>query len=303
MAAPPPTIRRRNRRCRQSPCSVTASARAPASWRSGRHGSSSAASLSPAERLARFRGETDGKIVFTTSFGLEDQVILHLIARARDSTSSRHARHRQAVPRDLRAVGGDRAPLRPPHPRHLSAASTASKRWSPKQGINGFYASRDARTRLLPCSQGRAAQSRARRRGGMDRRPARRPVEPSRSAPGSSRVDRARPPQAQPALRLDARGGADLRRAPTKSRPIRCTPRGSRRSAARRARAPSRRASRSAPAAGGGRTTTRRSAACIPRPSAAPRASPEPAPQRPDGRSPAIAGLSTSIRRRASRLG
>lgn len=38
------------------------------------------ADLSPGERLGRFRNEIDGKLVFTTSFGLEDQVILHLLA-------------------------------------------------------------------------------------------------------------------------------------------------------------------------------------------------------------------------------
>ena len=38
------------------------------------------ADLSPADRLARFRNEIDGKLVFTTSLGLEDQVILHLLA-------------------------------------------------------------------------------------------------------------------------------------------------------------------------------------------------------------------------------
>jgi phosphoadenosine phosphosulfate reductase len=37
------------------------------------------AHLSPGERLAKFRSEIDGKLVFTTSFGLEDQVILHLL--------------------------------------------------------------------------------------------------------------------------------------------------------------------------------------------------------------------------------
>jgi 3'-phosphoadenosine 5'-phosphosulfate sulfotransferase (PAPS reductase)/FAD synthetase len=36
--------------------------------------------LSPGERLARFRREVEGTVVFTTSFGLEDQVILHLLA-------------------------------------------------------------------------------------------------------------------------------------------------------------------------------------------------------------------------------
>src|SRR5207342_3877361 len=40
------------------------------------------ASLSPAERIAHLRREVAGKIVFTTSFGLEDQVILHLLAEA-----------------------------------------------------------------------------------------------------------------------------------------------------------------------------------------------------------------------------
>ena len=39
------------------------------------------ARLSPAERLVRLRREVAGKIVFTTSFGLEDQVILHLLSQ------------------------------------------------------------------------------------------------------------------------------------------------------------------------------------------------------------------------------
>jgi phosphoadenosine phosphosulfate reductase len=38
------------------------------------------ADLSPDERLGRFRSEIDGRLVFTTSFGLEDQVILHHLA-------------------------------------------------------------------------------------------------------------------------------------------------------------------------------------------------------------------------------
>jgi phosphoadenosine phosphosulfate reductase len=38
------------------------------------------ADLSPGERLGKFRSEIDGKLVFTTSLGLEDQVILHLLA-------------------------------------------------------------------------------------------------------------------------------------------------------------------------------------------------------------------------------
>ncbi|HEY7217807.1 MAG TPA: phosphoadenylyl-sulfate reductase, partial [Candidatus Binatia bacterium] len=38
------------------------------------------ADLPPGERLGRFRNEIGGKLVFTTSLGLEDQVILHLLA-------------------------------------------------------------------------------------------------------------------------------------------------------------------------------------------------------------------------------
>ena len=44
--------------------------------------------LSPAERIAHLRREVAGKIVFTTSFGLEDQVILHLLSERAVSTST-----------------------------------------------------------------------------------------------------------------------------------------------------------------------------------------------------------------------
>ena len=37
--------------------------------------------LSPSERIARFRVELPGRIVFTTSFGLEDQVLTHQLAQ------------------------------------------------------------------------------------------------------------------------------------------------------------------------------------------------------------------------------
>jgi bifunctional enzyme CysN/CysC len=41
--------------------------------------------LSPAERIARFRSTVEGRIVFTTSFGLEDQVLTHqLVGSAAD---------------------------------------------------------------------------------------------------------------------------------------------------------------------------------------------------------------------------
>lgn len=37
-------------------------------------------SLQPSERLQRLRAQVDGTLVFTTSLGLEDQVLLHMIA-------------------------------------------------------------------------------------------------------------------------------------------------------------------------------------------------------------------------------
>jgi phosphoadenosine phosphosulfate reductase len=102
------------------------------------------ASLSPAERLARFRGETDGRIVFTTSFGLEDQVILHLIAehaidieiatldtgRLFRETYELWAETERRYGRRIRAI----------YPQNQSLEALVEK-----QGISGFYASRDAR--------------------------------------------------------------------------------------------------------------------------------------------------------------
>ena len=102
------------------------------------------ASLSPAERLARFRGETDGRVVFTTSFGLEDQVILHLIAehaidieiatldtgRLFRETYELWAETERRYGRRIRAI----------YPQNQSLEALVEK-----QGINGFYASRDAR--------------------------------------------------------------------------------------------------------------------------------------------------------------
>ena len=102
------------------------------------------ASLSPAERLARFRGETEGRIVFTTSFGLEDQVIHHLIAehaidievatldtgRLFRETYELWAETERRYGRRIRAI----------YPQNQSLEALVEK-----QGINGFYASRDAR--------------------------------------------------------------------------------------------------------------------------------------------------------------
>src|SRR5262249_9286672 len=99
---------------------------------------------SPAERLARFRSEVDGKITFTTSFGLEDQVILHLLSeqaidvdvvtldtgRLFPETYELWAETERRYGRRIRAI----------YPKHDALETLVDK-----FGINGFYAPRDAR--------------------------------------------------------------------------------------------------------------------------------------------------------------
>jgi sulfate adenylyltransferase large subunit/phosphoadenylyl-sulfate reductase (thioredoxin) len=102
------------------------------------------ADLSPAERMARFRGESAGKVVFTTSFGLEDQVILHLIAehaidieiatldtgRLFRETYELWAETERRYGRRIRAL----------YPQHENLEALVEK-----HGIDGFYDSREAR--------------------------------------------------------------------------------------------------------------------------------------------------------------
>ncbi len=99
---------------------------------------------SPAERLAEFRSEVAGVLVFTTSFGLEDQVVLELIHRqALDievvtldtgrlfaETYEVWAATERRYGRRIRAIYPDRETIE-----GLVA----------RQGINGFYDSREAR--------------------------------------------------------------------------------------------------------------------------------------------------------------
>ena len=101
--------------------------------------------LSPAERIARFRREVEGTIVFTTSFGLEDQVILHFIAeqnldidiatidtgRLFVETYNVWADTERRYNRRIRAI----------YPNHENLETLIGN-----YGINGFYDSREART-------------------------------------------------------------------------------------------------------------------------------------------------------------
>jgi hypothetical protein len=100
--------------------------------------------LSPAERIAHLRREVAGKIVFTTSFGLEDQAILHLLAQQNDGidvvtldtgrlfpeTYALWAQSERYYGRRIRAI----------YPRQDELAALVQR-----HGINGFYESRAAR--------------------------------------------------------------------------------------------------------------------------------------------------------------
>lgn len=100
--------------------------------------------LSPAERIIRLRREVAGNVIFTTSFGLEDQVILHWLnasqldidvvtldtGRLFPETYELWAATERQYRRRIRAV----YPLRD----ELDALVA-------RQGINGFYESTDAR--------------------------------------------------------------------------------------------------------------------------------------------------------------
>jgi thioredoxin-dependent adenylylsulfate APS reductase len=103
------------------------------------------ADLPPAERLARLRQATDGKIVFTTSFGLEDQVILHLLRKHSIDVdvvtldTGRLFPETYALWEETERRYGLR--IRAVYPQHASLEALAAA-----QGINGFYASREART-------------------------------------------------------------------------------------------------------------------------------------------------------------
>ena len=112
----------------------------------GRHGITLDAlkALTPAERLASLRAATEGRIVFTTSFGLEDQVLTHLIATAGHDieiatldtgrlfpeTYETWARTEARYGLRVRAFYPDRAAL---------------EAWVGAHGIDGFYESRAVR--------------------------------------------------------------------------------------------------------------------------------------------------------------
>ncbi len=103
------------------------------------------AGLDAAARLAAFRSEVKGKIAFTTSFGLEDQVILHMICEAGldidlvTLDTGRLFPETYTAWEETEARYGRR--IRAIYPRHDALEALVQA-----QGINGFYGSREART-------------------------------------------------------------------------------------------------------------------------------------------------------------
>ena len=205
------------------------------------------------ERLAALVDAVPGRLVFTTSFGLEDQADRPPDLHAKLAIEVATLDTGRLFPVDLQALAGDRGALRRrasapsiPMPPRVAAMVADS-------GINGFYYSKDARHRLLRGAQGRAARPRARRRGRLGDRAARRPVGPARRDRPRRLGRGARPGQVRTPVRLDARRRPPPSASCAACRSTRSTPRASSRSAASPAPARSGPASPSAPAAGGGR--------------------------------------------------
>ena len=216
--------------------------------------------LSLAERLKYVRREIDGKIVLTTGFGMESQVILHHIAehdinieiatldtgRLFPETYKLWEDTERRYNRRIRAI----------FPRPDAVADLVDE-----HGINGFYKSKDAR---LSCCNVRKVEPLKRALSGAKAWVA--------GLRGSQSVYRAgiglatanaehKLIKVNPLFDWSREDVLDFVSATT-CRSIRCTIRASPRSAARPAPARSCPAKTSAPAAGGGKRTTRRNAAC-----------------------------------------
>jgi sulfate adenylyltransferase large subunit/thioredoxin-dependent adenylylsulfate APS reductase len=102
------------------------------------------APLSPAERIARFNSEIDGRVVFTTSFGLEDQVLTQVVAAGAAEVDVATLDTGRLFPEtyDLWAETERRYGLRV---RAFYPRTEALEALVASHGINGFYDSREAR--------------------------------------------------------------------------------------------------------------------------------------------------------------
>jgi phosphoadenosine phosphosulfate reductase len=97
-----------------------------------------------AQRLAGIVAQATGPVVFTTSFGLEDQVLTHFIAAAKLPVTFATLDTGRLFP-EIYALWQETEErygivIRPYYPRHDAVELHVRQ-----NGINGFYASRDAR--------------------------------------------------------------------------------------------------------------------------------------------------------------
>ena len=100
--------------------------------------------LSPPERIATLRREIAGRIAFTTSFGLEDQMVLHWIAQSGLDIDVVTLDTGRLFPEiyELWAETENRYGIRvrAVYPRHADLEALVAR-----QGINGFYRSKEER--------------------------------------------------------------------------------------------------------------------------------------------------------------
>ena len=103
-----------------------------------------AAALAPEARLAALRQALPGQIVFTTSLGLEDQVITHLIAKAKLDIALATLDTGRLFPETYDVWAATEAryaiTVRPYAPQAETLEALVAR-----QGINGFYGSVEAR--------------------------------------------------------------------------------------------------------------------------------------------------------------
>ena len=112
------------------------------------------APLSPAERIAQFRRAVAGRVVFTTSFGLEDQALMQLLADADLDIDCATLDTGRLFPETYQLWAETEARyrrrIRAHYPRTEDVEALVAS-----QGINGFYDSRQAR---LSCCQVRKVE-------------------------------------------------------------------------------------------------------------------------------------------------
>ena len=214
-------------------------------------------------RIAEIVRAVPGRIAFSTSLGLEDQAILHAIAQRGaeiDVFTLDTGRH---VSRDAGDAGRERAALRPAHSRAWRRMPGSWRRLVARDGVLGLPHFGRGAQGLLRRAQGAPSEPRSRRCRRLDHRTAARPIQPAAARLPFAAWDDAyglikvNPMADWSAEQLEAYIAAND--VPGQSR---CTRAAFPRSAASPARARSGPARTSAPAAGGGRTRTARSAGC-----------------------------------------